>query len=843
MARTAIRLRRHDDNMARRIGTISLHVLLALAFSVERARGQEARPAARGAGAAALARRVPLKDLVAYLEFDGLDAHAEAWRASAAYKLLNDTQLGTVLEDLLLQGIELIQEATPAEQRATGAEVVGFIKHIARNGFVVAVSRKGPGHVHFFAVLRHADRPEFKRLLEIAETANRLPVGQEKSDRPEMLQAGRTVHPLGAHANWLVEKGDLILTSMTNADALLALQSGHQQSAMDHPLRAELIKAADGLRPAAIGFMDMQALAPLTPDAVDLGLGGLKWIDLQWGFQDGALVTRLRVAAPTPRQGVLALLDQPEFGVDTLPPLPANLTGLFVLSVDLAKTYDQVETLMKRINPQSPTDSPNVGILARHGIDLRKELLGHVGPRLAFCMQAPRGEDAATAASMLMSQVAGFTLTAQVRDEAAVSRAIDSLIKSFTPMLREYLRGIPRNRVASSLAFLKFQKLPGRRLKYALDLPPNSLPQPYVTMARPTVMLGQDRLVVSASTPAAEQALADGPFWQPDGAFIPVVKRLPAKMVYLGLIDPRAGTAVFTKALPLLIRQLNAEIALAQRRMGKAPNDVFLRLDPGMIPDAGELDRLLFPSSTALTVDRQGATLIHREAIPTLTSPATAAILVALEAPALQESLEAARRVQCVNNLKQIALAMHNYHGSNNAFPRPATLDQKGKPLLSWRVAILPSLQQQELYDKFKQDEPWDSPHNKALLKEMPPVYRCPIRSNALAYTTNYQVFVGKDALFENDQGIGVADVTDGTSNTIMIVEAKEAVPWTKPDDLSFDPAAAPSLRGAGSPHPGGFHASMADGSVRFLKNTIDLNVLRALITRAGGEVIAAGAF
>jgi prepilin-type processing-associated H-X9-DG protein len=314
-------------------------------------------------------------------------------------------------------------------------------------------------------------------------------------------------------------------------------------------------------------------------------------------------------------------------------------------------------------------------------------------------------------------------------------------------------------------------------------------------------------------------------------------------MVYLGLIDPRASTAIFTKALPILIRQLNAEFALAQRRMGKAPRDVFLRLDPDTIPDAGELDRLLFPSLTTLTVDRQGAMLTHREAIPTLTSPATGAVLAALVAPAVQSSLEAARRVQCVNNLKQIALAMHNYHASNNAFPRPAYLDQKAKPLLSWRVAILPFIEQQELYDKFKQDEPWDSPHNKALLKEMPPIYRCPIRTNALPYTTNYRVFVGKGALFEKDQGIGVGDVTDGTSNTIMIVEATEAVPWTKPEDLSFDPAAAPALHGAGSPHPGGFNVSMADGSVRFLKNTIDLNVLRALITRAGGEVVGRGAF
>jgi Protein of unknown function (DUF1559) len=356
-------------------------------------------------------------------------------------------------------------------------------------------------------------------------------------------------------------------------------------------------------------------------------------------------------------------------------------------------------------------------------------------------------------------------------------------------------------------------------------------------------MLGRDQLVVSASTPAAKQTLAGGPTWQPDGAFIPVVKTLPADMVYLGLFDPRAGTAVFTRTLPILIRQINAEIVLAQRRVGTNPQEVLLRLDLDTIPEAEELDRLLFPSSTTLTVDHQGAVLTHREAIPTLTSPVTGAVLVALVVPALRSSLETARRAQCVNNLKQIALAMHNYHASNNVFPRPAHRDEKGKPLLSWRVAILPYLEQQELYDKFKLDEPWDSPHNKELLKEMPPIYRCPIRTRVEPFTTNYRVFVGKGALFEKDQNTGVADVTDGTSNTIMVVEASEPVPWTKPDDLSYDPAAAPSLHGAGSPHPDGFHAAMADGSVRFFKNAIDLNVFRALITRAAGEVIARGAF
>ena len=268
-----------------------------------------------------------------------------------------------------------------------------------------------------------------------------------------------------------------------------------------------------------------------------------------------------------------------------------------------------------------------------------------------------------------------------------------------------------------------------------------------------------------------------------------------------------------------------------------------MRLEPEMIPAAEELNRLLFPASTAVTVDRAGATLIHREAFPSLTSPASAGVLVALFLPAIQSSRDAARRAQCVNNLRTIALAMHNYHSTNNAFPRPAITGASGKPLLSWRVAILPFLDQQALYNKFKLDEPWDSPHNKALLKEMPATYLCPTRAGADPSTTTYRVITGNGALFDKEKDIGVANITDGTSNTMMIVECEAAVPWTKPEDITFDPAAAPSLLGGGSPHPGGFNVSFADGAVRFIQSTIDLKVFRALITRAAGEVINAGAF
>ena len=127
-----------------------------------------------------------------------------------------------------------------------------------------------------------------------------------------------------------------------------------------------------------------------------------------------------------------------------------------------------------------------------------------------------------------------------------------------------------------------------------------------------------------------------------------------------------------------------------------------------------------------MTGRRRGFTLIEL-----LVVIAIIAVLIALLLPAVQSAREAARRAQCVNNLKQIGLAMHNYASANGGFPPAAIVDPRGKPLLSWRVAILPYLDANPLYAKFKLDEPWDSPHNKELLKYMPAVYGCPSRNLA----------------------------------------------------------------------------------------------------------------
>jgi hypothetical protein len=196
--------------------------------------------------------------------------------------------------------------------------------------------------------------------------------------------------------------------------------------------------------------------------------------------------------------------------------------------------------------------------------------------------------------------------------------------------------------------------------------------------------------------------------------------------------------------------------------------------------------------------------------------------------------LKAAARSQQANNLKMMALAMHDYSEDHGTLPSAAIWSKDGRPLLSWRVLILPYIEHQNLYKEFHLDEPWDSPHNLRLLPRMPRVYVSPLRNDKPDHTAN-QVLVGKGAAFEGKQGLRLRDdFPDGTSKTILIIEAAEAVPWTKPEDLSFDPSGP--LPPLGTPPRSHFLAAMADGSVHLINRIVSDQTLRAAITRNGGE-------
>jgi hypothetical protein len=177
---------------------------------------------------------------------------------------------------------------------------------------------------------------------------------------------------------------------------------------------------------------------------------------------------------------------------------------------------------------------------------------------------------------------------------------------------------------------------------------------------------------------------------------------------------------------------------------------------------------------------------------------------------------------------------MHQYNDTHKHFPPPAVYGNNGKPLLSWRVALLPYLGEQELYKQFKLDEPWDSAHNKKFLDKMPKVF-APLGKGKEGHT-RYQVFTGAGTIFEGNQGIELGDIRDGTANTILIVEAAEEVPWTKPADLPIEEGK--KLPKLGGLFEGGFHAAMADGSVHFLRGDINPRLLRFLILRNDGKKV-----
>ena len=268
------------------------------------------------------------------------------------------------------------------------------------------------------------------------------------------------------------------------------------------------------------------------------------------------------------------------------------------------------------------------------------------------------------------------------------------------------------------------------------------------------------------------------------------------------------------KELEATLRQINGRIAElpAVKQSLSDSGKLFARLQPQV-----DGDRLV----TRLNADESES------------------ILQELAAGPIAQAQRSALQTQSMNNLKQIGLAMHNYHDRDKKFPPAASRSKDGKPLLSWRVHLLPFLGQQALYDQFKLDEPWDGPNNRPLATTLPKVYLSPSALElAKEGKTRYVAPTGKKSIFESPQGTPIVNVLDGTSNTVLVLETipAKAVVWTKPDDWDFD--ANDPGKGIVDEQHDGWLSLFADGSVRLLPKKLDKQNFRRLLQMNDGEII-----
>jgi hypothetical protein len=190
------------------------------------------------------------------------------------------------------------------------------------------------------------------------------------------------------------------------------------------------------------------------------------------------------------------------------------------------------------------------------------------------------------------------------------------------------------------------------------------------------------------------------------------------------------------------------------------------------------------------------------------------------------------------DKLKQIGFAFHSYASSNDYLLPGNITDKNGRPLLSWRVQLLPYIAEAKLYEEFKLNEPWDSEHNQKLIAKIPKTYN-PVRGKAKRGETFYQTFTGKDAVFGDKIPNLMSTFVDGTSNTALVVEAGDPVTWTRPADLPFDRNA--SLPRLGGSFDGDFHVLLGDGRVELYKKDYDADEMKKVIMPADGGAVDVG--
>ena len=790
--------------------------------------------------------------VVLFAQCDGVLDHMPAIRQTAKWKSFDKSGLRARVSDLLEM---LASVGGPDAARLVRTTLDDLHQYGLSLGIAMTAEDQPLGLSPYGVIVFHGAGDLKHELMTMLFELNR-PVRRTVETR---IKSGRQMSlvvppegPLpGLEVALWAEGEHLVLAAGVNAsDRVLAMLDRNAPNITESQFWNDL-RRNDGFTVNQLGWIDTQTLAtsleslPLPPlpsgeqvgirDALDiLGLANLKAITMRSGYRGEVTWDRVDVISSGPRTGLLALMNQRNMTLAELPPMPPALHGFLATTFNIPEAVD---TILETVGDGLALVDPNTLGQFERGVGQFTQMLGEPRDVLAaglgdvFCAYSEPG--------MLPF---GFSpvLTASVRDRQKLTGALDLLsqIRQAIPGLKE-------------VTVKKRKKDSGTWYTIAIPNVP----------VFPTILVTNDWLMVSL-TPGAAQALtkrlAGGlAAWEPGPEHQSALADLPAEYSSIMVMDPQPGYERLMSFVPIGLGLLKSTVLPELSRETGVEIEMPFDMEDMPLPD--EITGPMFPNISVGLATASGISFLSRKSVPL--NPfgiVGTTAMVPMLVPLLKSASESERRTRSRNHLRQLGLAMHNYHDAYGRFPGGTVENDNLKPeeRLGWAVSILPFMDQANMYNSVQMEAGWEDQED--FVKDTTiPSYLNPSmpRGGMPGGQIDYLAMtgVGPDAasLDDADPNAGIfgyrrktriRSITDGTSNTIMLANSAEPVRYLQGSETMSGLSEKPYINGPdgfGSPHAGGMHVLLADGSVRFVSESIDSTVMEALATKAGGEIVS----
>jgi len=824
------------------------------------------------------------ENAVFYATWDGGDAHKQAYEKTAMHEALHQSGLSTAISNLLTY----ISAAIPGNSKESVDFLRSTFEKVSRKGVSLAVSL--------------GENPQQKMtpygifvMHEAADQSNALKaiIGQYLGGEIAMVPqrvSGRKVTKLVPRGDspppfqmafWNEGKHLVFVLGVNAITQTIAVADGKTTNVTTNPRFKKLRINRTNFEVDSLGWFDFKTLRktfgkmpipgfadsdskPITIGALIklIGFHTMDVYEFRSGYDGKACVSKSNLNMQGSRSGIFAVTGEP-ISLRDLPPLPPDTPSFGASSMNWSAYYDNLMKLVDGVVQLAPENERKKirqqieNLPQVLGFDPKRDFFDALGNVSCFYVDPYQG-----------FMGTGFGMAIQVRDPIKLRRSIGQM----TEKLERFVAQMQQQRQQRGLGGLPDSMLNvSRKQKYNREMFVFEIMGGFLS---PTLVVDNEWMIVGMTPQTAEAFLlrVDGKLdrWKPTAAHRESFGKLPKKFVSISVTDPRQTYRMLMQfgsfALPI--------VRMGMQFSGEMPPETAKLFSFADFPPSELVTKPLFPNVIVATSDETGFHWHSRSSMPAIPllnsgggSVAAVPVLIALLLPAVQQARAAARRAALKNNMTQLGIAMHSHHEAFNRLPQGTFPNKKLKPekRLSWMYAVLPFIDQMNLYRQFDKKKAWDDKVNQKFAKTVIPAFLNPQLEDdsKTAYGKSHYVGMagfGKDAasltakdaakknwkyrgVFGYDRKTRFRDITDGSSNTIGIIEVKKKIgPWAAGGNSTIRAATKkPYINGPdgfGGPNKGGVHVMLMDGSVIFLSGKISAKNFKRLCGMADGEIL-----